>query len=323
MTLAKALLSALLRRCLIQYKLDTVSEGIAFRNKEDCALAHLTKLTDTFTLTNGVEIPIVGFGTWQTPDGEVAKQSVEAAIAAGYRHIDTAAAYKNEDSVGAGIKASGVRREDLFVTTKLWNEDHGYKAAKAAIDTSLTKLGLDYVDLYLIHWPNPVTFREHWQEVNAETWRAMEEILQSGKARAIGVSNFREHHLEELAKTATVAPMVNQIFLNPSEMQKDLVAYNKAHGMLNEAYSPLGTGKIFGVPELQKMADRYHKSVAQLVLRWSLQNDFLPLPKSVHADRIQENAQLFDFELSHHDMEVIDALHGVAGTYTDPDTATF
>ncbi len=286
-------------------------------------MAHLTKLTDTYTLTNGVKIPIVGFGTWQTPDGDVAKASVEAAIAAGYRHIDTAAAYGNEESVGAGIKASGIARDDLFLTTKLWNADHGYDNAMKAIDTSLTKLGVDYVDLYLIHWPNPAQYRDHWQEVNAETWRAMEAILKAGKARAIGVSNFREHHLEELYKTATVNPMVNQIFLNPSDRQPELVAYNKAHGMLNEAYSPLGTGKIFGVKELQKMAERYGKSVAQLVLRWSLQHDFLPLPKSVHEARIQQNTELFDFELSHHDMEVIDAQAGLAGEYTDPDTANF
>lgn len=286
-------------------------------------MAHLTKLTDTYTLSNGVKIPIVGFGTWQTPDGDVAKSSVEAALKAGYRHIDTAAAYGNEESVGAGIKASGVARDDLFLTTKLWNEDHGYDNTMKAIDTSLTKLGVDYVDLYLIHWPNPVKYRDDWQHVNAETWRAMEDILKAGKARAIGVSNFREHHLEELYKTATVKPMVNQILLNPSDAQPELVAYNKAHGMLNEAYSPLGTGKIFDVKELQKMAKRYNKSVAQLVLRWSLQHDFLPLPKSVHADRIQQNTELFDFELSHHDMEVIDAQTGLAGSHTDPDTATF
>lgn len=286
-------------------------------------MAHLTKLTDTYTLSNGVEIPIVGFGTWQTPDGEVAKASVEAAINAGYRHIDTAAAYGNEESVGAGIKASGIKRDDLFLTTKLWNADHGYDNAMKAIDTSLTKLGVDYVDLYLIHWPNPVKYRDNWQSVNAETWRAMEDILKAGKARAIGVSNFREHHLDELYKTATVKPMVNQIFLNPSDAQPELVAYNKAHGMLNEAYSPLGTGKIFAVPELQKMAKRFNKSVAQIVLRWSLQHDFLPLPKSVHADRIQQNTELFDFELSHQDMQVIDAQAGLAGEYTDPDTATF
>ncbi|WP_179396200.1 aldo/keto reductase [Lacticaseibacillus absianus] len=286
-------------------------------------MAHLTKLTDTYTLSNGVEIPIVGFGTWQTPDGDVAKTSVEAALAAGYRHIDTAAAYGNEASVGAGIKASGVAREDLFLTTKLWNADHGYDAAKQALDLSLRKLGVDYVDLYLIHWPNPAKFRDHWEQVNADTWRALEEAYKAGKARAIGVSNFRPHHLDALLRTATITPMVNQIFLNPSDLQPEVVAYNQAHGILSEAYSPLGTGKIFDVPALQKMAARYDKTVAQLVLRWSLQHDFLPLPKSVHEDRIRENAALFDFELSHHDMAQIDALHGVAGLATDPDATNW
>jgi len=286
-------------------------------------MTHLTKLTDTYTLANGVEIPIVGFGTWQTPDGDVAKSSVEAALKAGYRHIDTAAAYGNEESVGAGLKASGLKREDYFLTTKLWNADHGYDAAKKALDTSLQKLGVDYVDLYLIHWPNPLAFRDNWAEANAESWRAMEEALAAGKVRAIGVSNFRAKHLDELLKTAKVTPMVNQIFLNPSDLQPDVVAYNDAHNILSEAYSPLGTGKIFQVEALQKMAERYNRSVAQIVLRWSLQHGFLPLPKSVHEDRIAENGQLFDFELSHHDMSLIDDLHGVAGLATDPDTATF
>lgn len=286
-------------------------------------MAHLTKLTDTYTLSNGVEIPIVGFGTWQTPDGDVAKQSVLHALNAGYRHVDTAAIYGNEVSVGEGLKASGLNRHDYFLTTKLWNDAHEYGRAMDAIDTSLQKLGTDYVDLYLIHWGNPVADRDHWQDANADTWRAMEDILKAGKARAIGVSNFRVKHLEELAKTAHTLPMVNQLFLNPSDMQADVTAWNTAHGILNEAYSPLGTGKIFTIPALQKMAARYGKTVAQLVLRWSLQHDFLPLPKSVHQERIEENAQLFDFEISFHDMQQIDALHGQAGLAMDPDKTDF
>ncbi|AKP68285.1 aldo/keto reductase [Companilactobacillus ginsenosidimutans] len=286
-------------------------------------MTNLNSLTDTYKLSNGVEIPIVGFGTWQTPDGEVAKESVKSAIEAGYHHIDTAAAYGNEDSVGEGIKASGINRDELFLTTKLWNDDHGYESTKKAMDHSLSELGVDYVDLYLIHWPNPVKFRDNWKEVNAETWRAMEELLKEGKTRAIGISNFRQHHMDELLKTATVKPMVNQIFLNPSDLQPDVVAYNNEHGMFSEAYSPLGTGKIFQVPELKEMATRYGKSVAQLVLRWSLQHGFLPLPKSVHADRIKENGELFDFEVSDTDMKTIDGLHGLAGLATDPDTADF
>ncbi|KRK39450.1 aldo/keto reductase [Loigolactobacillus bifermentans] len=283
----------------------------------------LSSLTDTYTLSNGVEIPIVGFGTWQTPDGDVARESVKAAIAAGYRHIDTAAAYGNEESVGAGIQESGIQRSDLFVTTKLWNPDHGYDNAKKAIDTSLQKLGLDYVDLYLVHWPNPIDYRDNWEAVNAETWRAMEEIYAAGKARAIGISNFFPRHFEALMKTAKVTPMVNQIFLNPSDLQPEVVQMNNDNHMLSEAYSPLGTGKIFEVPALKDIAAKYHKTVAQVVLRWSLQHGFLPLPKSVHADRIAENTKLFDFELTAADMTAIDGLHGVAGVAKDPDTRQF
>lgn len=280
-------------------------------------------LTDTYTLNNGVKIPVVGFGTWQTPDGNIAESSVLAALKAGYRHIDTAAAYGNQESVGRGIRKSGIPRDEIFVTTKLWNKDHGYQAAKQAIDRSLMELGLDYLDLYLIHWPNPVDFRDRWQEMNAESWRAMEEAVQAGKIRAIGVSNFHAKHLDELLKTATIQPTVNQIFLNPSDLQPEVTAYNEAHHILSEAYSPLGTGKIFKVAELQNIAANYGKTVAQVVLRWSLQHGFLPLPKSVHPERIEENAQLFDFELSEADMKVIDGLHGQAGLAADPDTTDF
>jgi len=286
-------------------------------------MTELTKLTDTYSLNNGTKIPIVGFGTWQTPDGQVAYDSVLPALKAGYRHIDTAAAYGNEESVGKAIADSGVAREDLFVTTKLWNADHGYEATKAALATSLQKLGLDYVDLYLIHWPNPAAMRDNFEQLTADTWKAMEELYASRKVRAIGVSNFRPKHLDVLLKTAKVVPAVNQIFLNPSDMEADVVAYNEAHGILSEAYSPLGTGKIFGIPELKTIADKYQKSVAQIVLRWSLQNGFLPLPKSVHADRIEQNTDLFDFELSPTDMETIDGMHGVAGLANDPDQVDF
>ncbi|WP_288531794.1 aldo/keto reductase, partial [uncultured Secundilactobacillus sp.] len=202
-------------------------------------------LTDTYTLSNGVKIPVVGFGTWQTPSGDVAYQAVLDALKAGYRHIDTAAAYGNEESVGKAIHDSGVKREDLFVTTKLWNANHGYEATKKAFADSLSRLGLEYVDLYLIHWPNPVDFRDNWAEANADSWRAMEEFYNNGQAKAIGVSNFRPEHLDELLKTAKVEPMVNQIFLNPSDLQPAIVEYNDNHDILSEAYSPLGTGKIF------------------------------------------------------------------------------
>ncbi|AMV68917.1 oxidoreductase of aldo/keto reductase family, subgroup 1 [Pediococcus damnosus] len=286
-------------------------------------MAKLTKLTDTYELNNGTKIPIVGFGTWQTPDGDVAEKSVEEALAAGYRHIDTAFAYGNEQSVGKGIKDSGVARDQLWVTSKLDGKDHGYENTKRAVDKSLTNLGLDYLDMFLIHWLNPIAYRDTWEQTNADTWRAMEEAQKAGKIRAIGVSNFRPKHLDALLKTATVVPQVNQIFLNPSDLQPEVVKYDDDHNILSEAYSPLGTGKIFGVSELKTMSEKYHKTVAQVVLRWSLQHGFLPLPKSVHNERIIENTKLFDFEIDDADMKKIDGLRGLAGLATDPDTITW
>lgn len=280
-------------------------------------------LTDTYKLNNGVKIPIVGFGTWQTPSGEVAKNSALAAINDGYRLIDTAAAYGNEESVGEGIKASGVNRHDLFVSTKLWNTNHGYDKTKKAIDTSLQKLGLDYLDLYLIHWPNPAAMRANWAELNAESWRAMEEAVKAGKIRAIGISNFRREHIDELLKTATIKPAVNQNYLNPSDMQKDLTAYNDKLGILNEAYSPLGTGGLLDNETVNKVAKNYGKSPAQVLIRWSLQHGFLPLPKSVHPEYIKANADIFDFEINSDDMKTLDGLHGAAKVAQDPDKTNF
>ncbi|HFI0463714.1 TPA: aldo/keto reductase [Streptococcus suis] len=276
-----------------------------------------------YRLNNGLAIPSIGFGTWQTPDGDTAVAAVKAALAAGYRHIDTAAIYGNERSVGQAIKEAGIPREELFITTKLWNDAHSYEGAQAAIDSSLEKLGLDYLDLYLIHWPSPKASRDQWKEGNAQAWRAMEEAVAAGKIKSIGVSNFMPHHLDALLETATITPAVNQIFLNPSDQQNQVVAYNQAHGILSQAYSPLGTGKIFEVPALVALADKYNKTVAQLVLRWSLQKGFLPLPKSVHKDRIESNLQVFDFDISKADMATIDGLKGQAGQASDPDQVDF
>ena len=283
----------------------------------------MNKLTDTYTLYNGVQIPCVGFGTWQTPEGDIAETSVRAAIEAGYRHIDTAAAYGNETGVGRGIRASGVRREELFVTTKLWNAVRGYKETIAAFEDSMEKLGLEYLDLYLIHWPNPARYRDNWQHNNAETWRAMEDLYKAGLIRAIGISNFRVHHMEALLQTATVVPMVNQLRLCPGETQPQVTAWCRAHDILCEAYSPLGTGRIFEVPEMQEIAARYGRSVAQVCIRWSLQMGYLPLPKSVTPARIAENADVFGFSLSDADMAAIAGLTGCCGPTKDPDTTTF
>ena len=284
---------------------------------------NFNSLEDTYTLNNGVKIPIIGFGTWQTPDGDIAKHAVEVALNAGYRHIDTAAAYGNEKSVGQAIKNSGINRHDLFITTKLWNADHGYKSAKAAIDRSLQNLKVDYLDLYLIHWPNPVDMRDHWAEANAESWRAMEEAVQAGKIRAIGVSNFRKRHLDELLKTAEIKPVVNQVMLNPSDLQPDVVKVNNELKLLSEAYSPLGTGGLLGNETVNEIASEAGKSPAQVLIRWSLEHGFLPLPKSVHDKYIRANAEVFDFNLSSEQMNKLDSLHGVSGLATDPDAANF
>jgi diketogulonate reductase-like aldo/keto reductase len=283
----------------------------------------MKSLTDCFKLSNGVEIPCVGFGTWQTPSDDIGVLSVKEALKAGYRHIDTAAAYGNEESVGLGIKESGVSRKELFITTKLANPDHGYESTRAAFELSMKKLGLDYLDLYLIHWPNPIKFRNSWEETNAGTWKAMEEFYKAGRVRAIGLSNFRPRHIETLLKTAEIAPQVNQIRLCPGETQDETVDYCRKKQIILEAYSPMGTGKIFSVPEMQALAKKYNRSVAQICIRWSLQREYLPLPKSITPERIRENTQVFDFELSGEDVKTIVDLKGVVGYAQDPDTTSF
>ena len=283
----------------------------------------MKSLTDGYKLSNGVEIPCIGFGTWQTPNGDVAVSSVFGALEAGYRHIDTAQMYGNEESVGIAVKKSGIDRSDIFITTKLSNSVRGYRQTLDAVEQSLKKLDTAYIDLFLIHWPNPVKFRDRWQEANAETWKALEELYEAGAIRSIGISNFRPHHIEELMKTAKIAPMVNQIRLCPGDTQDEVVDYCRARGMLLEAYSPLGVGKIFEVPEMRKLAEKYGKSVAQICIRWSLQRGYLPLPKSVTPSRIRENTEVFDFELSPEDVRLIADMKGVVGYAADPDTTNF
>ncbi|BCJ96023.1 dehydrogenase [Anaerocolumna cellulosilytica] len=283
----------------------------------------MKSLKDTYELYNGVNIPCIGFGTWQTPDGEVAVSSVKEAIAAGYRHIDTAAGYNNEESVGLAVKESYVPREELFITSKLHNNDHGYEATLAAFELTMKKLELDYLDLYLIHWPNPIKFRDTWKEANAGSWKAFEELYKAGKIRAIGVSNFMPHHMDALLETAKIKPMVNQIRLCPGETQEAAVSYCKSNQIQLEAYSPLGTGRVFEVKEMQELSKKYNKSIAQICVRWSLQMGYLPLPKSVTPERIRENGDVFDFEISLDDVALIAGLTECCGPTRDPDTTNF
>ena len=281
----------------------------------------------TYELSNGVRIPVLGFGTWQSADGDEAYNAVLSALRAGYRHIDTAAAYENEESVGKAIndfmKESGVSRKDLFVTTKLWNGDHGRTLTEKAIDSSLSKLRLDYLDLYLIHWPNPLKFRDCWEEKNAESWKEMEDACRDGKIRAIGVSNFWEHHIEALLKTASIKPVVNQIKICPGQSQKKLVEYSKKLGMVVEGYSPLGTGAIFSNEFMKSLSEKYKRSIAQICIRWSLQSGCVPLPKSVTESRIKENLNVFDFELDAEDIEKIANLKCDIKLARNPDEAPF
>ena len=268
---------------------------------------------EVYRLSNGVTIPKIGFGTWQIPDGVEVYNSVTHALKVGYRHVDTAQIYRNEVGVGRAIADSDLAREDIFLTTKVWNDKHDYDLAKASIEESLEKLGVDYVDLLLIHWPNPKALREQdaWKAGNAGAWKAMEEAYRAGRVRAIGVSNFMIHHLEALLETADIKPHVNQILLAPGCSQDELVAFCRQEDILLEAYSPLGTGSIFDNPVAQELAAKYGKSVAQVALRWSLQKGFLPLPKSVTPQNIEANLQIFDFELSKDDVIQLDKLDGI------------
>lgn len=265
----------------------------------------LTSKTDCFTLSNGVKIPCIGYGTWQTPDGETTAECVSQALRLGYRHIDTAFAYGNEKSVGEGLRRSGVAREEIFVTTKHWVTERGYEKTVAAVETSLRLLGLDYVDLYLVHWPCVARLSPEWKEINADTWRGFERMYQDGKLRAIGVSNYFPNHLEALMDMCEIPPMVNQLEFHPGYTQMENIRWSQEHGMLAEAWSPLGSGAVLADPALNAMAAKYGKSVAQLCVRFALQNDVLPLPKSTKPERIAANAEVFDFEIDAADMEAL------------------
>ncbi|HJH56226.1 aldo/keto reductase [Brachyspira hyodysenteriae] len=285
-------------------------------------MSNFNSLKDTFTLNNGYKIPCIGFGTWQTPDGETAINSVIEAIKSGYKHIDTAAVYGNEKSIGKAIKESGINRNELFVTSKVWNKDRGYKTTLAAFEKTLNDLQLDYLDLYLIHWPASVNKFNDWDNINLETWKAMTELYKAGKIKSIGVSNFMPHHLKSLMETE-IKPMVNQIEFHPGFMQEETFKYCNDNNILVEAWSPLGTGKMLNNETLKSIASKYNKSAAQLCIRWCLQNNTLPLPKSVTASRIKENTEIFDFVISDEDMKTINAMEYFGGSGHHPDKVNF
>ena len=275
-----------------------------------------------YTLSNGIEIPGIGIGTHQA-QGEGAVAPLVQAIEEGYRLIDTAAAYLTEPVVGKAMERCGVAREELFITSKLRNACHGYQATMEAFELTLSQLGTDYLDLYLIHWPNPIQYRPIWREATKATWRAFEELYAQGRIRAIGVSNFMPHHIDMLMEDAKVMPMVNQLKLCPGVTQPEIVKYCKEKGIVIEAYSPFGTGQVFKSEQIQSLCAKYGRSAGQICLRWSIQMGFIPLPKSVTPARIRENLNVFDFELTPEDVDLISQMQVCCEPAIDPDTITF
>lgn len=263
---------------------------------------------EELTLTNGKKIPVLGYGTWQNVDPSECVDGVVAALKAGYRHIDTAQMYGNEALVGEGIRQSGVAREEIFLTTKINNNNHAYADALKSVDESLEALGTDYLDLMLIHWPVVTGHEEDWRESNIQTWRALEDAQSAGKIRSIGLSNFKVEHLENLLPHCRVKPVINQLRLHPGVLQAETVALSREAGMAIEAWSPLSPiSQMKDDAVVLKMAEKYKKSLAQLLLRYGIEKNYIPLTKSVHADRIVENAEIFDFTLAAEDLAYFDA----------------
>jgi len=274
-------------------------------------MKNITDINGTFKLHNGVEMPYLGLGTYQADnDGEVV-EAVLHALETGYRHIDTAAVYHNEKGVGKAISQSKVARDDIFVTSKVWNSDQGYESSLKAFDASMDRLGLDYLDLYLIHWPVEGKYKD--------TWRALEKLYKDKRVRAIGVSNFLQHHLEDVLKVAQTAPMVNQMEFHPYLVQQELIDFCDTQNIQYESWSPFMQGELFDLDITSDLEEKYGKSSAQIILRWNLQKGVVAIPKSVHKNRIEQNADIFDFELSKEDMLYLNGLDRHHRTGADPD----
>ncbi|MEC3964010.1 aldo/keto reductase [Flagellimonas halotolerans] len=278
-------------------------------------MKRITDLQGSFELHNGVQMPYFGLGVYQSEDGSEVINAVKVALNHGYRHIDTAAIYYNEEGVGTGIRESNVDRKDVFLTSKVWNTDQGYDATLKAFEASLERLGTDYLDLYLIHWPKG--------EISKQTWKALEKLYKEKRVRAIGVSNFLRHHLEDLLSSVEIVPMVNQMEFHPYLVQQDLVDFCDSKGIQYEAWSPLMQGNIFDLDIMKDLASKYNKTIAQIVLRWDLQKGVVTIPKSSKKERIIANSDLFDFELSEEDVELLDGLDKDKRFGPDPDNFDF
>ena len=275
----------------------------------------ITDIKGCVKLSNGVEMPYFGLGVFQIREGNEVIEAVKYALDNGYRHIDTAALYGNEKGVGEAIRQSSIDRKDVFVTSKVWNSDQGYYSTLKAFDASMNKFGFDYLDLYLIHWPVKGKYKE--------TWRALEQLYKQGRVRAIGISNFLKHHIEDLLQTAEIIPMVNQMEFHPYLIQQDLINYCVENKIQYEAWSPLMQGHILENNIIKKLAAKYGKTTAQIILRWDLQKGVLTIPKSIKKERIVSNSQIFDFEISQDDMELIDSLNKDQRIGADPDNFNF
>lgn len=287
----------------------------------DCA-----NLGDEVALANGVTIPCVGFGTYKNTDPAECLSSVREALAAGYRHVDTAQFYFNEENVGEAIRESGLPRNEIFLTTKVWNTSQGYDNTLRAFDESMGKLGLDYLDLYLVHWPVAKDYATDYPSAFTQTWRALEKLYADGKVRAIGVCNCMKEHINVLFGECKVKPMVNQIeyhfgFSDPD--QTEAADFSRANGIVVEAWAPLCRGRAFGNPVLKAVAEKYGKTEAQILVRWCLQHETLPLPKTVSPARIRENAEVFGFVISDEDMAALDAVDTVGRLGPHPTEARF
>ena len=275
----------------------------------------VTNINECTILHNGVKMPWFGLGVYKVEDGKEVIHSVHSAIEAGYRSIDTAALYQNEAGVGQAVKDSGISRDELFITTKVWNDRQGYESTLQAFEESRKKLGLDYLDLYLIHWPV--------KEKYLETWRALEKLYKDGYVRAIGVSNFQVHHLQDIHANFEMKPMVNQVEFHPRLTQREVLTFCRENSIQLEAWAPLMRGRLMDNPTIVKLAEKYGKKPSQIILRWDLDSEVVTIPKSIHAERIRENADIFDFQLEVSDIEEINALNKNERTGADPDNFNF